>query len=252
MNRFHILEFPNKMSYVDWLSNLPQFRDKEGDDAAFHLIKFHFHIHKLGIKFLEDCLMKIFMATLEGRARSWYEELPSASLYSLDDFYKVLCKNYKGSYPTLVLVEYFCGNFKNLFQHMGIDIDDQDLIDNDIREALFEISYPQEELVEASSHDNQNNFQQALVSHLVVDEIDQDSDVPNNISLPEFDKDINKHSHVPIFVGDEGMQQALVTNCTILGLPTDDFREVFDSSRYDEHNDDYSVDFLDLLAEDSS
>jgi len=85
-----------------------------------------------------------------------------------------------------------------------------------------------------------------------VDEIDQDYDVHNNVSLPEFDKDINKHSHVPIFVGDEGMQQALVTNDTVLGLPTDDFREVFYSSRYDEHNDDYNVDFLDLLAEDYS
>jgi hypothetical protein len=128
MNRSHIPSFPNRMPCVDWQAYLPKFKDQYGDDVAFHLVKFHMHIHRLGVKSHEDYLMKMFMATLEGEARSWYEGLPSASLFSLEDFYSVFCVNYKKSYPSLVLIENFCGKFYNLIQHMGIDIDDEDLM----------------------------------------------------------------------------------------------------------------------------
>jgi len=42
------------------------------------------HIRKLKVDFPEDCLMKI--ATLEGEAQSWYENLPVACIYCLKDF----------------------------------------------------------------------------------------------------------------------------------------------------------------------
>ena len=41
------------------------------------------YTYKLGVEFKEDLLIKMFMATLEGKVRSWYESLPIASLYSL-------------------------------------------------------------------------------------------------------------------------------------------------------------------------
>ena len=72
----------------------------------------------------------MFMETLEERARLWYERLPLASLYSLEYFYSVFCKKYKESYPSIVLVENFYENLDNIFQHMGIDVDDEDLMDD--------------------------------------------------------------------------------------------------------------------------
>ena len=87
-----------------------------------HSIEFHRHIHKLGLKFPEDCLMKMFMASLEDDARLWYEGLPPASIYSINDFHMIFCKNYKQHHPTLRLIESFCGRFEDIFQFIGIDI----------------------------------------------------------------------------------------------------------------------------------
>jgi hypothetical protein len=69
MNHSHIPGFPNRMPCIDWQTYLPKFKDEEGDDVALHLIKFHMHTHKLKVKFHEDCLMKMFMATLEGKGK---------------------------------------------------------------------------------------------------------------------------------------------------------------------------------------
>jgi len=43
MNRSHILGFPNQMPCIDWQTYFPKFKDKEGDDVSFHLVKFHMH-----------------------------------------------------------------------------------------------------------------------------------------------------------------------------------------------------------------
>ena len=127
MNRAHILGFPNHIPKVDCKTNLPRLIDVKYDNVAIHLIKFHIHIHRLGLQFLEDCLMNMFMETLEDNARSWYEGLPIASLYSLKDFHIPFCDNYKPHYPYLLLIENSCGKFEDLFQFIGIDIDDKDL-----------------------------------------------------------------------------------------------------------------------------
>jgi hypothetical protein len=68
MNHSHIPGFLNRMPCVDWQRYLPKFKDQEGDDVSFHLIKFHMHIHRLKVKFPKDYLMKMFMATLEEEA----------------------------------------------------------------------------------------------------------------------------------------------------------------------------------------
>ena len=83
MNHAHIPGFPNRIPKVDWQTGLPNFKDQKNDDVALHLVRFHMHICKLGVEFHEDYLMKMFMDILEGNARSWYERLPSESLYSL-------------------------------------------------------------------------------------------------------------------------------------------------------------------------
>ena len=102
MNRAHILGFPNRLPRI------------EGDDVALHLLKFHMHIHRLRIELPDDCLMKMFMASLEGKARSWYEKLSFGILYSLKDFHLVFFERYKVSYPYLLLVEDCCKYVESL------------------------------------------------------------------------------------------------------------------------------------------
>ena len=89
MNRDNIPGFPTPITKVDWQTGLPNFNYQKNDDASLHLLRFHMHIHKLGVKLHADSLMKMFMATLEGHARSWYEGLPLESLFSLTDFHIV-------------------------------------------------------------------------------------------------------------------------------------------------------------------
>ena len=87
------------------------------------------HIHRLRIEFHEDCLMKMFMASLEGKARSWYEKLSPGSLYSLKDFHSVFFEIYKVSYPYLLLVEDCCKYVESFIWHMENLYGDEEFMD---------------------------------------------------------------------------------------------------------------------------
>jgi hypothetical protein len=110
MNKAHIPCFLNKIPKVDWLKYLPSFRDEKDDNVAIHLIKFPRYIQRLDLKFIEDCLMKMFMAYLDDNARLWYEELPTTSIYSLKYFHMIFYKNYKHHHTALLLIESFLWN----------------------------------------------------------------------------------------------------------------------------------------------
>ena len=69
MNHTHIPSFPNRMPRIYWQAYFKKIRDDKGDDVALHLVKFHMHVRKLRVQFHEDCLMQIFMATLEGKTK---------------------------------------------------------------------------------------------------------------------------------------------------------------------------------------
>ena len=73
MSKYHIPGFPHKLPKVNWGKNLPMFQDENIDDPLLHLIKFNIHSSRLKGNWHEDCLMKIFMETLEGKTREWYE-----------------------------------------------------------------------------------------------------------------------------------------------------------------------------------
>ena len=114
------------------------------------------HISRLRVQFPEDCLMKMFMATLEEKARTWYEKLPHASVYSLQEFYAVFCENYKSNHPSLALVESVSANLEDLCQLMAIDVYDEDVMDSEIREALTELSAHQNEQAQGNDLDGQH------------------------------------------------------------------------------------------------
>jgi hypothetical protein len=132
MDRSKIPGFPNPMPNIDWLKYLPVFKDKKGDDVVIHLFRFHMHIRKLKIKFPEDCLMKMFVASLEEKARSWYENLPAASICSLKHFHTVFYDKYKEDYPSLLLVQDCCHNFESFIQYMEDYYDDDQFMDDEM------------------------------------------------------------------------------------------------------------------------
>ena len=87
---------------MNWDENLPVFQGEEFDDPLLHLIKFNIHVWRLKVEWHEDCLMKMFMLTLEGKARDLYEWLRTGSLFSLRDLHIVFYDHYKEKYPYLL------------------------------------------------------------------------------------------------------------------------------------------------------
>ena len=63
------------MPQIDWMKNMPIFQGEEFDDPLLHLMKFQIHVWRLKVEWHEDYRMKMFMLTLEGKARDWYEWL---------------------------------------------------------------------------------------------------------------------------------------------------------------------------------
>jgi hypothetical protein len=116
------------MPCIDWKTYFPRFKDEKGDNASLHLVKFHMHVHKLWVQFHEYCLMKMSMATLERKEKQWYENLLFACLYSLQDFHIVFFENYKGSYPSLLLVQDYCPYFVSFIQNFENAYEDDEFM----------------------------------------------------------------------------------------------------------------------------
>ena len=114
------------------------FRGEEGDHVVLHLIKFHMHARKLKVEWHEDCLMKMFMASLEGNARTWYKWLPATSIFSLRYFHAVFFRHFKESCPLLLLVEDCCECFDGFILNLEQVYQDDQFMDDEIIEALHE------------------------------------------------------------------------------------------------------------------
>ena len=76
--------------------------------------------------------MKIFMATLEEKARSWYEDLPSASLYSLKDFHSVFFQNYQSSNSSFSMIDSCFEIFDNFIEFLENLYGDEEYLDDEI------------------------------------------------------------------------------------------------------------------------
>lgn len=154
LERSKIPGFPNPFPKFDWSRNIQLFKDEIGDDAALHLLKFHMHLQNFKVKFHEDCLMKIFMLTLEGKARSWYENLRASSICSLKQFHATFHDKYKERYSSLLLIQDCCDNFESFIQYLKnyYEDDDNQFMDHEILEVLEEKPFQKvEALLELSS-----------------------------------------------------------------------------------------------------
>jgi len=157
MSQDHILGFPNKIPKVDWSRNFPTFKDDGRKDAASHMGRFHIHIRKLKVDFLKDFLMKIFLATSEREAQSWYESFLPASLYCLKYFHTMSFERYKESYPSLNLVQDCCKHDYGFIEILEKYYEDDNIMDDEIMEALYENLFQQHtELLEKTLQQDQN------------------------------------------------------------------------------------------------
>ena len=114
----HYPGFPDRIPHIDWQSGLSKFKGQDDEDASFHLVKFHLHIHKSGVYLPEDCLMKMFMVTLEEDMRSWYEILQPGSFYSMKYLHTTIFEDYRENYPPLLLFEDCCENYENFIEYL--------------------------------------------------------------------------------------------------------------------------------------
>ena len=96
MIRDHIPRIPHKLPQINWDKSLLMFQDEKIDDPLLHLIKNHIYVWGLKVEWHKDYLMKMFMATLEGKARNWYEWLEPGILFSLKDFHKYFINTIQG------------------------------------------------------------------------------------------------------------------------------------------------------------
>lgn len=170
MYRVRMPCFSNRIPYIDWQTNLPKFIDGNEDEAIRHLIKFHWHIHKLRIRFHKDCLIKKIMATLEGKGRSWYEGLKPHSLFSLKEFHTTFFEFYRKSHHSFLLFEYCCESRKNFIQYLEETFGDEESLDYEIIEALYEFSF-QQQYEEANHFDTRDHTQHTVASSLIDEKI---------------------------------------------------------------------------------
>ena len=143
MNQSHIPGFPNIIPIVYWLTYLPILKYEKKDNAALHLVRFHMHVHKFRVEFLEHCVMKMFMATLKDEARTLYEGLYSGSLFSMKYFHRMFFEHYEKSHYYLSLLQYcchFCEVFIPYLKNLG---DNGDFLDEYMLEELYEFSSQQ-------------------------------------------------------------------------------------------------------------
>jgi hypothetical protein len=89
-----ILGYPRQMppKYEKWL---PRFTGSDGERANYHMSDFwaFFQLHHISDD-AEDLVMKLFSATLFGSAREWYDNLPDASITTMEQLEETFLKKW--------------------------------------------------------------------------------------------------------------------------------------------------------------
>ena len=131
------------------------------------------------------------MASLEGKEWSWYERLPSKSLYSLADFHSIFYEHFKYQYPSLLLVRDCCMHVKSFIENLEILYGDDDFMDEDLLYILQEYFAQRER--QTNCPDIQENPQQLILSSLPEVDIRRNSDSTSHTFFPDIDENL-QHS----------------------------------------------------------
>ena len=118
-------------------------------------------------------MYKIFMTTLEGKAREWYEALNPSSLFSLKYFHKVFYEHYKEDFPSLSLAENCCDQAKDLIHYL-----------KNINEDLgnWHLEYLLEAVHNFHSQDKCHDNQEELIKDEIDQEMNQDPQSPSVVT----------------------------------------------------------------------
>jgi hypothetical protein len=86
--------YPRKMppKYENWL---PRFTGSDGERVDYHMSDFwdFFLFHPISDD-VEDLAMKLFSSTLHGNARKWYDNLPDASITTMEQLEETFLKRW--------------------------------------------------------------------------------------------------------------------------------------------------------------
>ena len=82
--------------------------------------------------------MKMFMVSLQGNERSWYERFPFGSLYSLKYFHKVFHEYFKYQYRSLLMVQDCCMHDKGFIEQLKNMYGEEEFLDEELLEILHE------------------------------------------------------------------------------------------------------------------
>ena len=129
MNRVHIPGLPNRIPNIYLQAYLSIFKDQKGDDASLHLFRFHKHIHKLGVELYENYLIKMFMVSLEGKERSWYDGFPTGSLSSFKYFHTIFHEHFERHYPSMLLLQDCCIHDREFIENVKDECGDDQYLD---------------------------------------------------------------------------------------------------------------------------
>jgi hypothetical protein len=84
--------YPRQMlpKYKNWFL---KFTSSDGERADYHMSDLwdFFLFHRINDD-IEDLIMKLFSATLHGNARKWYDDLPDASIASMEQLEETFLK----------------------------------------------------------------------------------------------------------------------------------------------------------------
>jgi hypothetical protein len=79
------LDYPHDLPARKWLKHIPLFAGRLGESVEDHLAKFLQVVGDFNVEH-EDVVMRMFVSTLEGEARPWYNSLLDASIDGWDSF----------------------------------------------------------------------------------------------------------------------------------------------------------------------
>ena len=73
----------------------PKFTGDNGERADFHMDEFYsyFRLHLVDDD-AEDVVMKLFPTTLRGNAKKWYDDLPNASITSMNQLEEIFLEEW--------------------------------------------------------------------------------------------------------------------------------------------------------------
>jgi hypothetical protein len=98
--------YPHDLPTRKWIKRIPLFPWRLGESIEKHFAKFLQVVGDFDVEH-EDVMMRMFVSTLEGEARSWHKSLPDASIDGWDSFQDKFTKRWANTQDIFFLYKAF-------------------------------------------------------------------------------------------------------------------------------------------------